>query len=110
MELNFVENDVIIYFKAKGSSTELIAKDGDVHIIPQRLCQIEKKINCDNFCRCHRSFIVNTKQIKKVLQNKRQLNLVMKNDDEIQVAYRRNTFFKEFMGKNYYKLKKYQKF
>ena len=85
--LYFLKPSEIIYLIASGPYTKIIKKDGDILFVSKSLKELED-VFIDNFYRVHNSYTINL-QFVKLLNKKKDWNLVMENGDLIPIARRK---------------------
>lgn len=67
--IKFIEPDSICFLKAEGSYTEINFTDGTKLVVSRTLKNFEDIFNSNSrFCRCHKSFIINTNCIKEYVK------------------------------------------
>lgn len=86
----------ILYIVADGSYSRIYFTNGESILISESIKAYEDVLNTPMFFRVHKSYIVNTVQIKKYL-NGRGGCVVMNNDELIPVAARRRNIFVKFL-------------
>ncbi len=79
--LLFLDLKDISFLKATGNYTEIIYKQ-KLYLCPLSLARIEKRLDPKMFIRVHRSFIVNTHHIKKLLKEEGK-NYILLRDKQI---------------------------
>lgn len=74
-EIISIKYDNIMYFEAsmKPHKVEVYTKDENIDFYGT-LSDIEKQLD-DEFCRCHKGFIINIKQVKRLDKNKRLVEM-----------------------------------
>lgn len=74
-EIISIKYDNIMYFQAsmKPHKVELHTKDENIYFYGT-LSDIERQLN-NEFCRCHKGFIINIKQVKKLDKNKKLVEM-----------------------------------
>lgn len=60
-----VREEDIHYIERKGRNTEIVCSGKTIEI-PEKLAELEKKLNQTSFVRCHNSFIVNLKTVREI--------------------------------------------
>jgi two-component system LytT family response regulator len=68
--IEIVRLEDILYFQAEGSYTKIFQENMPPILVSKNLKSFEEQVTGEiNFFRCHRSFLVNTTFIKKVLKS-----------------------------------------
>ncbi len=94
-EYYFVNTDDIICLEADAKYTTIYTIENEKHISSKNIGEYEEVLNDENFFRCHKSWIVNLKHVKKMIKNNNQLQLT--NDMIIDVSIRKkDEFLKRF--------------
>lgn len=86
----------VLYVAADGNYSRIHFVGGESMLISESIKEYEDVLNTYMFFRVHKSFIVNTVQIKKYLKG-RGGYVVMSNDALIPVAARRRNIFMQFL-------------
>ncbi len=86
----------VLYIAADGNYSRIYFVGGESILISESIKEYEDILNTYMFFRVHKSFIVNTIQIKKYLKG-RGGYVVMSNDELIPVAARRRNIFMQFL-------------
>lgn len=60
----FLPTDEIIYFEANGDYVKIYTLDKE-YVVSESLTSFEKRLNPEKFCRIHRSYIINSKEVKE---------------------------------------------
>lgn len=68
--LIFVETASILYFEGAGNQTMVYFTDGKKECISSLIKECEKMLYHSNFCRIHKSYLINLIHIKKYLKGK----------------------------------------
>jgi len=90
--------DSILYVAADGNYSRISFTSGESILISESIKEYEGILDEHMFFRVHKSYIVNTIQIKKYLKG-RGGYVVMNNDELIPVAARRRNIFIKFLKK-----------
>lgn len=85
----------IVYFEADGSYTLCVTETSTL-VVSKNIGDIEKEILGFPFFRCHHSFIINSKHIKKIELN-RSGYITCSNDKILPVSQRKKKEFVDFM-------------
>ncbi|MCX6303668.1 MAG: LytTR family DNA-binding domain-containing protein [Bacteroidetes bacterium] len=80
-----VEKNNILYFKGAGNQTYVYFTDNSKECINALLRECEKLLSNSNFCRIHKSFLINLNQVKEYFKGKDGL-VVMRNNDQLTVS------------------------
>ena len=84
--IHFIALDTISYFKADGSYTNVVLKNGTKILSSKSLKHFELTLEEQaNFMRCHKSFIVNLNEISSYLKSDGG-SLIMNEKDEVSVS------------------------
>lgn len=78
--------ELIIYCEALGSYTIIYFKGHEPERPGFRICIIEQQLDKEQFCRCHKSYIVNLSCIKSIDYCNRNMTLILTSGDPIPVA------------------------
>jgi two-component system LytT family response regulator len=91
--IKYIELDNILFLKADGAYTTLTLKDSNTIVVSKGLKYFEDALSeFEQFCRCHKSYIVNTKHISEhiksdggylIVDNKHQISLSPEKSAEI---------------------------
>ncbi len=87
----------IEYFKAVGNYTEVFCKQTN-HLSPLSLGEIEKRLNSDQFIRCHKSFIVNLTYVKNLKKADNKYFIVTTNQKNIPISRNKTDLFLRCFG------------
>ncbi len=60
-----VREEDICYIERKGRNTQIVCSERTIEI-PDKLAELEKKLNQTSFVRCHNSFIVNLRAVREI--------------------------------------------
>jgi|SRR6056297_583270 len=85
----------IIYLKANGVYTNIKMSNGEEHLVTKPLQEILEKLDDKRFCRTHRSFIVNLKQVLRYDSDKN--NIILSDASAVPLARRRKGKFLELI-------------
>lgn len=88
---NMIDLNQILYLKANGVYTNIKMQDGNEFIVTRPLLEMLNQLNCKRFCRTHRSFIVNLKQVLRYDSNKN--NIILSDASVVPLARRRKGEF-----------------
>lgn len=66
-----INPDTVCYCHAEGCYTRIFLRSGRTYLLSQPLNGIEKQLSGEYFLRCHRSYLVNMKEITSVDIDKR---------------------------------------
>ena len=77
--------DQILYLKAQSNYTEIHTKDKKV-LFTKTLKSIEQQLPQTLFCRVHKSYVVNVRNIKSFVCSRRHSHLTLENDVCIPVS------------------------
>lgn len=80
----------LLYCKGEGNYTTFHLRDGTSVVISKHLKTYEKQLLRGRFFRVHTSFIVNLRDVKRIVKGTADM-LVMTNGDEVPMATRRKT-------------------
>ncbi len=62
-----IDPDTVCYCRAEGCYTRVFLRSGESYLLSRTLnYYIERQLSGENFLRCHRSYLVNIKEIKSV--------------------------------------------
>lgn len=89
-----VDVNKILYFESSGRKMILVTPD-EKYEFYDKLTDIVRKINDDNFILVHRSFLVNIKYIKEY----RYSEIIMQNDDVIVISQNKRPEVREILQK-----------
>jgi|AntAceMinimDraft_4_1070372.scaffolds.fasta_scaffold251126_1 two-component system LytT family response regulator len=97
----FINPLTILFLKASNNYTEIFYTDNsDTQLICKTIGKIEKCLPSELFFRCHRTYIINIKQITEF----KYLNcggiITLKNNQKIKLAKRKKKMFLEIIKKN----------
>ena len=88
----------IIFVESYAHEVSCITKDG-IYRIKEKLYEVEGLFSEYGFLRIHKSYVVNIKQIKRIVPEfNRKFKLVLSNDQKIEVSRRYFVEFKEAIG------------
>ncbi len=82
----------ILYCEAQDNFTCFYLTDGQKHLICRKLKFYENTLSQHNFCRIHRSYMINLEYVKRYIKGKGG-SVIMENGQEIQVANSRKQDF-----------------
>lgn len=99
-----IDKEKVIFCKAEGSYTILVMSGGKEQLVTKRLGCLEKKFSCNNFFRCHKSFLVNIDHVQTVQLN-HQMNLIMSDKHSVVVSHRKRADFYKFISDKFVILK-----
>lgn len=94
-----LKQDEIIFIEARGKHCRIISKNGEYNY-SGAFYQLEEKITHPDFCKCHRSFLINTSYILKVdlwFNNTYMISLT-NTDEKIPVSRGKMDEFKKRIG------------
>lgn len=66
--------DSLLYIQSYGNYLKLFLADGEMKIIRNTISKIEKELSAFDFCRIHKSYLVNLKHVNKIEANRIQIN------------------------------------
>ncbi len=81
----FVEKSQIIFLQGAGNQTFVYFSDGKKECISSLLKECEKLLACSNFCRIHKSYLVNLNHVKAYFKGKDGL-VVLSNNETLAVS------------------------
>lgn len=84
--------DNIVYLFADGNYVTFVLDDGVKHLVAQTLSYYESILSKQNFCRVHKSHIVNLRFVKEV-EGGRVGRVMLDNGSVLDVAARRKKYF-----------------
>jgi two-component system LytT family response regulator len=91
--------DTVTYFEAEGPYVELHTDDGGRHLIRERMKTLEAQLDPANFCRIHRSTIVNLNFVDAVQPNyEDRYVVVLSTGERLDVSRRRRERFENRFG------------
>ena len=85
----------ILFFKANGCYTEINMITKEQILIPKTLKEIHGYFMETNFCRCHKSFLINMQHFIELKKNRKERVVILINDTSISVSQRKLLSFKE---------------
>lgn len=98
-EVRVVPVDSIAYFNAEGPYVELHTADGSRHLIRERMKTLESRLDPSNFCRIHRSTIINLNFVDAVQPNHHDRYVVcLTTGERLDVSRRRRDAFEDRFG------------
>jgi two-component system LytT family response regulator len=80
-----VDKNNIVYFKGAGNQTFVYFSDGKKECISSLLKDCEKLLDHSNFCRIHKSFLINLNHVKQYFKGKDGL-VLMSNHEQLPVS------------------------
>jgi len=80
-----VDKSNIVFFKGAGNQTFVYFSDGKKECISALLKECEKLLAHSNFCRIHKSFLINLNHVKEYFKGKDGL-VVMSNNEKLSVS------------------------
>lgn len=93
----FVEQEYISHCIASGCYTELFLKNGDKRMISKPLSYFEELLDKSIFCRTHKKYLVNTKEVI-FLEKGKTATLHMRNGDKLYLSGNFKENFQLIMG------------
>jgi two-component system, LytTR family, response regulator len=88
----FVEPDKIVHIEFEGRKIVIHLLDQNKYEVSKSIQEMEELLD-NNFFRCHRSFIINLKEIKEYVPDKHGGCVIMNNNKVVPVAERRKEEF-----------------
>jgi two-component system LytT family response regulator len=88
----------ILYFEAEGSYTKCATEKNTV-IVSKNIGDIEKELPEQLFFRCHHSYLINAKHIKKI-ELSRSGSIICSNDQVLPISQRKKKEFLDFLKNN----------
>lgn len=76
-----ISNDFILYFQSQGKKIRMVTLDGMENFY-EKLSQVLHRLNKNNFCEIHKSFVINLRYIAKYEKN----SITMTNGDIIPIS------------------------
>ncbi|WP_106793230.1 LytTR family DNA-binding domain-containing protein [Aquimarina sp. Aq78] len=64
----------LLYIQSYGNYLKLFLTDGEIKIIRNTISKIDKELSMFEFCRIHKSYLVNLKHVSKIDANRIQIN------------------------------------
>jgi len=86
----------IIYCRADDSYTHVYLHDAKRHTVSRLLKEFEQLLAGHNFFRIHKSYLINTEHIEKVIKADGVI-VIMTNGDELPVSFRKKDEFIHFI-------------
>ncbi|MBI3233370.1 MAG: response regulator transcription factor [Bacteroidetes bacterium] len=87
-KIEIIPFDKICYLQSNGSTSYICTKDGHRYTSTKSLSFYEKVLKHQNgFIRCHRSYIVNSKNIVQLNKTKYSFQVLMINGESVDVSY-----------------------
>lgn len=90
-KIDFVGVNEIVYCRANAAYTEIICKDNNIVVASKCLNDFEKQLLSPSFCRISKSLLINIDYVDSF--NKKNSQVLMKNNDSLEVSRRRKTDF-----------------
>jgi two-component system LytT family response regulator len=98
-EVRVIAVETVTYFEAEGPYVELHTDDGGRHLIRERMKTLEAQLDPANFCRIHRSTIVNLNFVDAVQPNyEDRYVVVLSTGERLDVSRRRRERFENRFG------------
>lgn len=92
----FTDINDIIRCEADGNYTKVILKNGEKQLVSKTLKDFDLTLSTHNFCRIHKSHLINIKYLKKYIKGDGGI-VIMSDDSELEVSRRnKETFLKQF--------------
>lgn len=85
-----INNEYIIYFQSQGKKIKMVTLDG-VENFYEKLSQVTLRLNSNNFCEIHKSYVINMRYIAKYQKD----NITMVNGDIIPISRTRQKAVEE---------------
>jgi two-component system LytT family response regulator len=98
-EVRVIPVDTVAYFEAEGPYVELHTADGGRHLIRERMKTLEARLDPADFCRIHRSTIINLNFVDAVQPNYHDRYVVcLTTGERLDVSRRRRDTFEDRFG------------
>lgn len=98
-EIRIVPAATVAYVKSDGPYAELHTADGSKHLIRESMKSLEKQLNPEQFCRIHRSTIINLDFVESVEPNYNDRYVVrLVTGERLDVSRRRRDLFEDRFG------------
>jgi two-component system LytT family response regulator len=98
-EIRIVPAATVAYVKSDGPYAELHTADGAKHLIRESMKSLEKQLNPEQFCRIHRSTIINLDFVESVEPNYNDRYVVrLVTGERLDVSRRRRDLFEDRFG------------
>ena len=98
-EIRIVPATTVAYVKSDGPYAELHTADGSKHLIRESMKSLEKQLNPEQFCRIHRSTIINLDFVESVEPNYNDRYVVrLVTGERLDVSRRRRDLFEDRFG------------
>jgi len=93
--LHIISPNDILYCQSDDHYTEINMQNGKKIISTYSLKKLETILNCEDFCRCHKSYIVNLQSVELISKS----DIKVKTDVTIPVSRRKKQLIKEHFTK-----------
>jgi two-component system LytT family response regulator len=93
--IKYLKIEEILFFKADGCYCEINMITKEKILIPKTLKEIQSYFSERNFCRCHKSFLINMQHFKELKKNSKVKIVILFNDTSVPVSQRKLQSFKD---------------
>jgi len=94
--IEFVETENILYAKAEGNFTQVICNNQKEYFVSMPIKELEGLLEERGFFRTHKSYLINTRQVKKLSLKENGL-IILTNNSEIPLSQRKRQPFIKLM-------------
>src|SRR3989304_10433060 len=85
----------VLFIKADGCYSEINTSTEEKILIPKTLRETQSYFPDKDFCRCHKSYLINMKYFKELKKKNKERMVILTNDTRIPVSRRKLISFKE---------------